>query len=182
MADLRRCPQSSITWPEGDREVLRSRRGFLVLCSLKMAMAMKPAERLDFYLTASESKHRREVFSQALVVIDLHCVDRSRNAQWDNDPHRGPRMGACTGATLAPHAATAAHRQPLTEPRRRHRPSPAVTGRRPLSHAASHATLHARRGQAGRQHPRRRARQHQRSEHQRSAAPVISLVSIHPDL
>ena len=43
-----RCPQSSITWPEGDREVLRSRRGFLVLCSLKMAMAMKPAERLDF--------------------------------------------------------------------------------------------------------------------------------------
>ena len=30
-----------------------------------------------------------------------------------------------------------------------------VTGRRPLSHAASHATLHARRGQAGRQHPRR---------------------------
>ena len=44
-----RCPQSSITWPEGDREVLRSRRGFLVLCSLKMAMAMKPAERLDFW-------------------------------------------------------------------------------------------------------------------------------------
>ena len=38
-------------------------------------------------------------------------------------------MGACTEATLAPHAATAAHRQPLTEPRRRHRPSPAVTGR-----------------------------------------------------
>ena len=34
-------------------------------------------------------------------------------------------MGACTEATLAPHAATAAHRQPLTEPRRRHRPSPA---------------------------------------------------------
>ena len=32
-------------------------------------------------------------------------------------------MGACTEATLAPHAATAAHRQPLTEPRRRHRPS-----------------------------------------------------------
>ena len=103
-------------------------------------------------------------FSQAQVFIDLHCVDRSRNAQWDNDSHRGPRMGACTEATLAPHAATAAHRQPLTEPRRRHRPSPAVTGRRPLSHAASHATLHARRGQAGRQHPRRRARQHQRSE------------------
>ena len=46
-------------------------------------------------------------------------------------------MGACTEATLAPHAATAAHRRPLTEPRRRHRPSPAVTGRRPLSHAAS---------------------------------------------
>ena len=44
----KRCPQSSITWPEGDREVLRSRRGFLVLCSLKMAMAMKPAVRLDF--------------------------------------------------------------------------------------------------------------------------------------
>ena len=41
-------PQSSITWPEGDREVLRSWRGFFVLCSLKMAMAMKPAERLDF--------------------------------------------------------------------------------------------------------------------------------------
>ena len=43
-----RARESSITWPEGDREVLRSRRGFLVLCSLKMAMAMKPAERLDF--------------------------------------------------------------------------------------------------------------------------------------
>ena len=42
-------------------------------------------------------------------------------------------MGACTEATLAPHAATAAHRQPLTELRRRHRPSPAVTGR--LNHA-----------------------------------------------
>ena len=34
-------------------------------------------------------------------------------------------MGARTEATLAPHAATAAHRQPLTEPRRRRRPSPA---------------------------------------------------------
>ena len=74
-------------------------------------------------------------------VVDLHCVGRSRNAQWGNDSHRGPRMGACTEATLAPHAATAAHRQPLTEPRRRHRPSPAVTGRRPLSQARRAAGL-----------------------------------------
>ena len=42
----------------------------------------------------------------------MHCVDRSRNAQWDNDSYRGPHMGACTEATLAPHAATAAHRRP----------------------------------------------------------------------
>ena len=34
-------------------------------------------------------------------------------------------MGACTKAALAPHAAATAHRLPLTEPRRRHRPSPA---------------------------------------------------------
>ena len=34
-------------------------------------------------------------------------------------------MGACTKAALAPHATATAHRRPLTEPRRRHRPSPA---------------------------------------------------------
>ena len=63
--------------------------------------------------------------SQAQVFIDLHCVDRSRNAQWDNDTYRGPHMGACTEATLAPHAATAAHRQPLAH--RAAPPSPAAT-------------------------------------------------------
>ena len=31
-------------------------------------------------------------------------------------------MGACTKAALAPHAATAAHRRPLTKPRHRHTP------------------------------------------------------------
>ena len=36
-------------------------------------------------------------------------------------------MGACTKAALAPHAAATAHRRPLTEPRYRHRPSPADT-------------------------------------------------------
>ena len=47
-----------------------------------------------------------QLFFSAKPKCLLTCtVVRSRNAQWGNDSYRGPRMGACTEATLAPHAA-----------------------------------------------------------------------------
>ena len=71
-------------------------------------------------------------------------------------------MGACTKAALAPHAAATAHRRPLTEPRHRHRPSPAdgaATAPTTRRHDAAPYALSA---QGRRQHRPHRPRQRHR--------------------
>ena len=74
-------------------------------------------------------------------------------------------MGACTKAALAPHAAATAHRRPLTEPRYRHRPSPADTAaalttrhRDAPRPAAPHASSARGRRQRQQHRPRQRHR------------------------